>query len=78
MQTDQILQIVTAAFSALGITDPLIETILLKDRTYVGNKFRAGGFVAIWFAEKNVVEVYDQEGRLVQSIGLSENLDRAA
>jgi hypothetical protein len=78
MQTGQISQIAAAAFSALGITDPLIETILLKDRNYVGRKFQAGGFTAVWLEEKNAVEIIDQEGRLVQTIGPSEGLKRAA
>jgi hypothetical protein len=78
MLAHQILQLVETAFSDLGITDPLFEAILLKDRNYVGNTFRAGGFVAIWFVEKKVVEVHDPEGRLVKTIDLNEDLKRAA
>jgi hypothetical protein len=78
MQTNQILQIAAAALSSLGSTDPIIETILLRDRNYVGRMFRAGSFTATWLAEKNVVEIHGQEGRLMQTIQLSKELNRAA
>jgi hypothetical protein len=75
--TDQISQIVLSAFSSLGTTEPIIETILLHDRCYAGRKFSAGGYEVIWLAEKNVVEVFDH-GQLKQTIIVDEKLEKVA
>ena len=78
INTDQILQIATSAFSSLGTTEPIIESILLHDRCYVGRKFSAGGYEVIWLAEKNVVEIFDQVGQLKQTIIVDKKMGKAA
>ncbi|MGD0517339.1 MAG: hypothetical protein ABSA26_07370 [Thermoguttaceae bacterium] len=75
---DQIRQIAASAFYSFGTTEPIIETILLHDRCYVGRKFSTGGYEVIWLAEKNVVEVFDQEGQLKQTIIVDEKMEKAA
>ena len=78
INTDQILQIATSAFSCFGTTEPIIEPILLHDRCYVGRQFSAGGYEVIWLAEKIVVDVFDQVGQLKQTIIVDEKIEKAA
>ena len=78
VQTDQFSQLITSVFSELGVNSPFIETILLRDRFYVGRKFRAGGFQVIWWVEKNLVEVFDEDGQVVKTIGLDQELGMTA
>ena len=78
VQTDQFSQLITAVFSELGVNPPFIETILLRDRFYVGRKFRAGGFQVIWWVEMNLVEVFDEDGQVVKTIGLEQKLGKSA
>ena len=75
---DQILQIALLAFSSFVTTEPIIESILLRDRCYVGRKFSAGGYEVIWLAEKNVVEIFDQVGQLKQTIIVDKKMGKAA
>ena len=77
-QINQILQIATSTFSELGITESPIETILCCDLCYVGKKYTAGGWKAIWLVERNAIEIFDPEGELVKNISVSEDLNRAA
>jgi hypothetical protein len=71
-------EVITSIFAQKGVNPPFIETILLRDRFYVGRKFRAGGFQVIWWVEKNVIEVFDQDGQVVESIGLEQKLGMTA
>lgn len=77
-QPDQFSQIIESVFSKLGVNPPFIETFLLCDRFYVGRKFRAGGFQVIWWVEKNLVEVFDEDEQVVDSINLEQNLGMTA
>ena len=77
-QIDQISQVIASIFAQKGVNPPFIETILLRDRFYVGRKYRAGGYQVIWWIEKNVVEVFDEDGQVVESIGLEQELGKSA
>ena len=77
-QIDQISQVIASIFAQKGVNPPFMETILLRDRFYVGRKFRAGGFQVIWWIEKNVVDVFDEDGLVVDSISLDQELDKSA
>jgi hypothetical protein len=77
-QIDQIRQIVTSAFSGLGTAEPISETVLLRNRYFVGRKYTSGGFVAVWSADTNRVEVFDQGGQVVQRANVEEQVERAA
>jgi hypothetical protein len=77
-QIDQIRQIVTSAFSALGTVEPICEAILLRNRCYVGRKYTSGGFVAIWSADTNQVEIFDQGGQVVQRATVEQQVEKAA
>ena len=75
-QIDHLSQIVTSVFSELGVNPPFIETVLLCKCRYAGRKFKAGGYQVIWWVDKNVVEVFDQDGQTTQIIDLEQNLEK--
>jgi hypothetical protein len=52
--------------SVLG-DGPVSEAVLLQNLRYVGRKFTAANGTAIWWAGKKLVEVFDAEGKLIQS-----------
>ena len=78
LQPDQFSQFIASIFAKQGISERWAETILLVDRRYVGRKFRAGGIQIVWWIEKNVVEVFDQDGQVVESIDLEQKLEKSA
>lgn len=59
-------------FAELGATDPTstIRTVLLKDRYFVGHRFRCEGFQAVWLAGGSVVEFYDEKGTLLKTVSV--------
>jgi hypothetical protein len=64
---------ITATLGEMGLaSDPasLIRTILLRDRYFVGQKYRFDTGYAVWMAETNVVEVYDDGGKLLKTVAL--------
>jgi hypothetical protein len=48
----------------------LMRTILLRDRYFVGHKYRFDGGYAVWLAETNMIEVYDDGGKLLKTVAL--------
>jgi hypothetical protein len=50
--------------------ESLIRTILLRDGFFVGHKYRFDSGYAVWVAETNVIEVYDDEGKLLKTVPL--------
>jgi hypothetical protein len=75
-QIDYLSQVITALFAECGVNPPFIETILLHDGRYVGRKFKAGGYQVIWQAEKNAVELLDQDGQTARVVELEENFGK--
>ena len=61
-------------FLELGATDPasMTRAVLLKDRFFVGQRFRCEGFQAVWMAGGNTVEFYDKTGELLKTVCLEE------
>jgi hypothetical protein len=47
-------------------TAPTFRTILLRDRRFVGQKYHFDGGYAVWLVEENVIEVFDDKGRLLK------------
>jgi hypothetical protein len=78
LQIDQIRQIVASAFAEQGAFEPVSETVLLRDRCYVGRKYTSGGCVAIWSADTNLVEVFGPDRRVVQRSTAEQPTERAA
>jgi hypothetical protein len=67
-----IQEMVAAAFSELGMPLPtaIIQTVLMKDRYFVGWKFRYDGGYAVWRAGADMVELYDHQHNLLKSIAV--------
>jgi hypothetical protein len=78
LQSDQFPQFIASIFTKMGISEPWAETNLLADRRYVGRKFRAGGIQIVWWIEKNLIEVFDQDGKSLEIIDLAHKLGIAA
>ena len=62
---------VTAALAATGICASM-RTILIQKGYFVGHKYRFDGGYAIRLAGKNVIEVYDDVGKLLKTVTLEE------
>jgi hypothetical protein len=71
---------VTATLSELGQPAPtnFIQTMLMKDGYFVGWKSRYDGGSAILHTGGNVMEVFDEEGTLLKTIGLEDKTEEAA
>lgn len=65
-------------FGELGATGPMIRTILLRDRHFVGHKFRCGGVQAVWLADEDEIAFYDEGGVLVKTVRLEETEKKIA
>lgn len=63
--TDQVRQIVIAAFASLGVAHPqeCRESILIHDGNYCGRRFETEGAHAVWFVEENQIKVTSGDGR---------------
>jgi hypothetical protein len=75
-QTDHFTQIIASLFAECGVNPPFIETILLHDGRYVGRKFKAGGYLVVWWVERNAVELLDQDGQIARVVDLIENFEK--
>jgi hypothetical protein len=67
-------------FAELGATDPasMIRTVLLKDRFFVGWKFRYDGGHVILRAASDAIEFYDEDGTLLKTVTLEVGKGAAA
>jgi hypothetical protein len=77
---DLLHQLLAKTFAELGATDPtsIIRTLLLKDRYFVGHKFRCGGFLAVLLTGKNEIEFYDEGGTLMKTISVENQSQQKA
>ncbi len=64
--------LVAATLAELGLPAPtdFIQTMLMKDRYFVGWKFRYDGGYAVLRAGANTIEFYNEDGTLLKSVGL--------
>ena len=59
---------VLAAFGELGAGDgDCTESILIKDRHFVGRRFCLGGFEAIWMAGESHISIFNEAGDLIDT-----------
>ena len=67
--------LVAATLAELGLPTPanIIQTMLMKDRFFVGWKFRYDGGYSIWVPGGSTIEFYNKDGNLLKavSIGIS-------
>ena len=75
-----ILNLVAATLSELGLPAPTnsIPTMLMKDGYFVGHKLRYDGGCAILWAASDVIEFYDEQGKLLRTIVLEDETGAAA
>jgi len=66
-------ELVLSLVNELGLPDPGIPSrkFLLRDRLFVGEKYRFNGGYAVWLAEKETVEVFDEAGNLLKTVGIA-------
>jgi hypothetical protein len=59
--------LVLSTLARLGVPVPctVIETLLVRDRCFLGRKFSYDGGYAIWLPGSDVVEFYDDSGTLM-------------
>lgn len=63
----------SAILSEMGLPSPpvlLLRTVLIRDGYYAGEKHRFEGGYAVWLAQANVIEVYDNAGNLLKTVGV--------
>jgi len=67
-------------FAELGATNPasMIRTVLLKDRYFVGWKFRYDGGCAIIRAGSSTIEFYADDGTLMKTAAVRTETEVAA
>ena len=67
---DLISQLLAQTFSELGATGSVARTLLLRDRQFIGQRFRCGGFQAVSLVGKEEIEFYDQTCVLLKTVRL--------
>ena len=72
--------LVAAALAELGLPAPtnVIQTMLMKDRYFVGWKFRYDGGYAILLVGGSTIEFYDEQGTVLKAIALGTERGAAA
>jgi hypothetical protein len=72
--------LLVAALTELGMPTPsdFIQTMLMKDRHFVGHKFCYDGGYAILHAGGNTLALYDDQGRLLKAVALGSETGAAA
>jgi hypothetical protein len=78
---NSIHDVVAAMLNEMGFCvapGSMIRTILLRDRYFVGHKYRFDGGYAAWVAKTNVVEVYDDQGKLLKTEALGHEAGEVA
>ena len=64
--------VVAATLKEMGYTAPTHRTILIQKGFFLGFKFRFDGGYAICLAGKNVIEVYDDDGKILKTASWEE------
>jgi hypothetical protein len=69
---DEPMHAFAAGLSELGLPAPttVIQTILLRDRYFVGHKFSYDGGYATWLAGDDTIGFYDEQGTLLKVAAL--------
>ena len=53
----------------------LDETILIDDGRYSARSYKVDGYMAMWLVEIGVLQFYDEEGNMLQTVNLFEELE---
>ena len=73
---DLVLQVV----GELGLANPVPhgQTILLRNRLVVGQRFNFDGVSAVWFADEGQIKFHDGQGRLLRVLDVGQADDKRA
>jgi len=63
---------VAATLKEIGIRLAPMWTALIQKGYFVGHKYRFDDGYAVWLIEKNAIEIYDDEGKLLKTVSLEE------
>jgi hypothetical protein len=81
-QTRTIRRIVIRNFLEFGLQPchllELREKIRINRGRYVARTYRAGNLMAMWLVGYGLLQVYDDEGNILRSVNLLEELKEAA
>jgi hypothetical protein len=71
---------VASTLTQLGLPAPanFIQTLLMRDRQFVGWKFRYDGGHAIWWSGRDTMEFYDEQGAFLKAVPLEATREAAA
>jgi hypothetical protein len=83
MRTDphsfEVRQLVLDIFQRLGVDiqhpSEMEETILIEEGKYAARSYRVDGYWAIWLLSGGVVQFYDEDGNMIQTVNLFEELE---
>ena len=64
---------VAATLAEMGLCAAPTRTILIQKGYFVGHKYRFEGGWAIRLADKNKVELYDDDGKMLKTVSLEMN-----
>ena len=75
-----ISETVAATLSELGLPSPtnMIQTLLMKERNFVGWKIRYDGGCAVLHAGGNTIQFYDEQGTVLKTVALKAEKGAAA
>ena len=70
---EKVQDLVAATLAEMGVRVAPMRTILIQKGYFVGHKYHFDGGYAVWLIEKNVIEVYDDDGKLLKTVSLEMN-----
>ena len=69
---------VAATLKGMGVRLAPMWTTLIQKGYFVGHKYRFDGGYAVWLIEKNAIEIYDDEGKLLKTVSSEETEKKIA
>ena len=72
VRLEQIQHALQVGLSELGMPDLRghSTTLLIRDGYYVGRRLTFDGVQAVWLTAENLLRFYDEDGRLLKSVGI--------
>lgn len=74
----EVRQIVERVFASLGVSRSAVraldESILFSDGRYTARSYRAQRLSAMWLVSAGIVQFYDADGTMLQTINLFDRL----
>ncbi len=75
---EEVHDVVVATLREMGLCAAPSRTILIQKGHFIGHKYRFDGGYAIRMAGKNVVEVFDDDGKVFKTVRLEESDKKSA